>query len=134
MSGNQRLPRLAIRAYSEAIEPVRQAWRLQLAQLFEDITRSGGTLLPAAPSAPSATEGAATPTKGAPDLLYLVLPATAVQSVFQIIKLWLRERGRAITFEWTEGGETRTWQFTGQVSDQTLREVLKHAVDQDRFS
>jgi hypothetical protein len=130
MNSSQQPTRLGFRVYNETIEPGRQTWQLQLTQLFEDIRRSGGSLLPAPPSSSSASKGEVSRTKGGSDLLYLVVPATAMQGVFQILRLWLRERGRLVVFEATDGNETRTWRITGAVSDETLREVLAHAVDQ----
>jgi hypothetical protein len=130
MNSGQQPARLGFRVYDETIEPGSQAWQFQQTQLFKDIKLSGGKLVPAPPSPSDASEGAVSRTKGGPDLLYLVMAATAVQGVIQILRLWLRERSRAVVFEWTDGDETRTWRITGAVSDETLREILAHAVDQ----
>jgi len=93
--------------------------------LLDGIRAAGGVLEPALP------EQSGEPTKGIPDLFYLSLPPTAITGAVQIIKMWLRERGRVIVFEVSKGGETTTWRFTGRFSDTTLREVLNHAVGPD---
>ena len=94
--------------------------------LLSNIRRVGGRLDPVPSDAESSTKGSA-------DLFSLFLPdRAAISSVVQVIKLWLKERGRAITFQVTKDGETSTYQLASAVSDATVREVLSHAVIQDQ--
>jgi hypothetical protein len=93
--------------------------------LLSNIRGAGGRLEPVPSDADSATKGSA-------DLFSLFIPAASVPAIVQIIKLWLKERGRAITVQVIEDGDTTTYRLVGAVSDVTVREILSHAMVQDR--
>ncbi|MEU4541503.1 hypothetical protein AB0G15_42405 [Streptosporangium sp. NPDC023825] len=102
------------------ILPVHREW------LLSNIRAAGGILSPV-----QRDTSAESATKSPMDLLSLLVPASAVPIVAQVIKAWLKERGRIIVFQTTHNGKTTTLRLSGAVSDDTVREVLKQAVPQD---
>jgi hypothetical protein len=93
--------------------------------LLNNIRGAGGRLEPVPSDAESATKGPA-------DLFSLLIPAASVPTIVQIIKIWLKERGRAIVVQVIQDDDTTTYRLSGAVSDVTVREVLSHAVVKDR--
>jgi hypothetical protein len=78
--------------------------------------------------------GAAPSTKGPAELYSLLMPAASIPAIVSIIKLWLKERGRKITVQVTQDGDTTTYSLVGAVSDDTVREILSHAITPGRAS
>jgi hypothetical protein len=106
----------------------------QIRQLYSDI-RSANGVLTQVPSADVDGSGDVDRSggahKSAEAVVALACAASATTAITGIFKTWLRERRRTLVFTISDG--TRRWTVVadGATSDETLQEILRHAVPHD---
>jgi hypothetical protein len=107
--------------------PDGQTGPIDAAKLFQEI-RAAGAVIARVPNRPPEMS------KGAPDLFYLTLPTVvALREVAKVIKAWLHDRPRVVQLvEVQDGKVIREYRVTGAVSDDSLHEILSHAVRSER--
>jgi len=99
----------------------------EASRLFREISGAGGMIARVPKPQPEVT-------KAVPDVFYLTLPTVvALREVASVIKSWLRDRPRAVQIvEVRDGKVLHEYRVTGAVSDDTLHEILSHAVQPER--
>lgn len=108
------------------------SWPDQVNRLYDDIRLAHGILTHVAPVRPESDPGDARARhKGAETAVHLACAASAITAIAAVIKTWLRARRRSLVITISEGKQRRTIRLDGSVSDETLLEVLRHAVRHD---
>lgn len=96
-------------------------------KLYRDIRRVGGVIT-------GVPKAEAERTKGVQDAFYLTIPSVvALREVASVVKAWLHERPREVHITEVEDDKIlHEYRVTGTVSDDTLQEFLRHAVERKR--
>ena len=96
-------------------------------ELYRDIRRVGGVIMRVPRTGADAT-------KGIPDAFYLTLPTVvALREVAGVVKAWLHDRPRTVEITKMKDGKVLDeYRVTGAVSDASLNEILRNAVERER--